>query len=78
MLKLFKLVLVFLFIQNLSASTQSFDFDFIKKDENDYINDFNNRLDGNNEFKVYTSNLKSIEVRGQKKLYVFRFIDVLI
>ena len=37
-----------------------FDFDFIKKDENDYINDFNNRLDGNNEFKVYTSNLKSM------------------
>ena len=39
-----------------------FDFDFIKKNENDYINDFNGRLDGNNEFKVYTSNLKSMEV----------------
>ena len=31
MLKLFKLIFVFLLIQNLNASIQSFDFDFIKK-----------------------------------------------
>ena len=37
-----------------------FDFDFIKKSENDYINDFNDRFVGNNEFNIYRSNLKSI------------------
>ncbi|OUU03400.1 MAG: hypothetical protein CBB92_01525 [Flammeovirgaceae bacterium TMED32] len=39
-------------------------FDFIKKGENDYINDFNARLDRNNEFRNYLSNLESM---GTKK-----------
>lgn len=35
MLKLFRLVIIALFIQNIYASTQSFDFDFIKKGQQD-------------------------------------------
>ena len=43
-------------------------FDFIKKGENDYINDFNARLDRNNEFRNYLSNLESMGIKKSIRL----------